>query len=91
MFYIAVCFSFSKIFVDRLTFFEAKVFFFADAVAYVFSDTYTYLLWKKFLKVLLFHQNSAKFAVEIKSFHFSHSYCKVSLKKKIAKLRRHNL
>ena len=49
--------------------FEAKVFFFADAVAHVFSGTYTYLLRKNFLKVLLFHQSSAKFAVEIKHDH----------------------
>ena len=51
--------------------FEAKknYFFFADAVVHLFSCTYTYLLWKDFLKVLLFHQGSAKFAVEITNFH----------------------
>lgn len=37
---------------------------FADTVSiaficYVFSDTFTYTLWKKFLKVLYFHQSSA--------------------------------
>ena len=65
--------------------------FFADAVAHVFSGIYRYLFWKKFLKVLLFHQSSTKFGNEIKNFHFSHNYYKPSLKNMIANLRRHNL
>ena len=57
--------------------FEAKVFFFfffVDTVLYIFSGVFTYFLWKKFLKVLLFHQSFAKFAVEITNLDFSHSY-----------------
>ena len=80
-----------KAYTWKWKFLKQKCFFFANAVAHVFSGTYTYLLWKKFLKVLLFHQSSAKFPVEITHFYLSHSYYKASLKKMIANLRIHNL
>ena len=80
-----------KTYTQKWKFLKQMCVFFADAVAHVFSGTYTYLLWKKFLKVLLFHQSSAKFATKIKHFHFSHNYYKPSLKNMIANLKRHNL
>ena len=67
--------------------FEAKMFF-TDAAARVFSGTYKYLLRKRFLKVLLFHESSGKSAVKITNFHFNHNYYKALLKKMIANLRR---
>ena len=71
--------------------FEAKVIFCRCSGTCIQWHIYVSSLEKFSESFTFFHQSSAKFAVEITNFYFSHSYYKASLKKMIANLRRHNL
>ena len=71
--------------------FEAKVIFCRCSGTCIQWHIYVSSLEKVSESFTFFHQSSAKFAVEITNFYFSHSYYKASLKKMIANLRRHNL
>ena len=72
--------------------FEAKMCFFPMLwPIYLLAHIRTFF-GKSFRKFYFFIKSSEKFAVKITHFYFSHSYCKASLKKMIANLkRRHNL